>query len=270
MAYWILRSTGITISCTTIQRITNLEKQTEACQNRIKRYTEKIEKKWNVIPFKTIEAPHTLKLENEDEEFQEEFNRVISNEDVKDIEDASANEYGVVDPYLNMELAINRGDEEGLHHARVKRRAIDDHGEPVGRANNNPILDSRQYEIEYLDGQIELMTANIITENLLSQVDEEGYKYLMIDEIEGHRKTSEAITKSDGTYTTRSGQQRAKRTTKGWEIRVKWKGGSSDWIALKDLKDSYPVQLADYARANDRVDEPAFKWWVPYLSLIHI
>ena len=127
-----------------------------------------------------------------------------------------------------MELAINRGDEEGLHQARVKRRALDDNGEPVGRANNNPILDSRQYEIEYLDGHIEMMTANIIAENLLSQVDDEGHKHLMIDEIEDHRKNSDAINKSDGTYTTRSGQQRAKRTTKGWEFCVKWKGGSSD------------------------------------------
>lgn len=58
-----------------------------------------------------------MKLENEDEEFQEEFKRVINDTDLKDTEDTSANEYGIVDTYLNMELAINRGDNEGLHHA---------------------------------------------------------------------------------------------------------------------------------------------------------
>eukprot|EP00978_Attheya_sp_CCMP212_P004830 scaffold10628_cov48-Attheya_sp.AAC.1 len=35
-------------------------------------------------------------------------------------------------------------------------------------------------------------------------------------------------------------------------------------IAFKDLKESYPVELAKYA-INSRIDdEPAFAWWVPY------
>ena len=51
-------------------------------------------------------------------------------------------------------------------------------------------------------------------------------------------------------------------TTRGWEVFVSWKDGSSDWISLKDLKDSYPVQLAEYAIASGISDEPAFAWWV--------
>ena len=46
---------------------------------------------------------------------------------------------------------------------------------------------------------------------------------------------------------------------------VEWKDGSSDWIALKDLKESYPIQVADYATNNQIEDEPAFAWWVPYV-----
>ena len=33
---------------------------------------------------------------------------------------------------------------------------------------------------------------------------------------------------------------------------------------LKDLKESYPVPVADYAIANALQDEPAFAWWIPY------
>ena len=40
------------------------------------------------------------------------------------------------------------------------------------------------------------------------------------------------------------------------EFLVKWKGGSSDWVMLKDLKDSYPVQLAEYCKMNNIDDEP--------------
>jgi hypothetical protein len=40
--------------------------------------------------------------------------------------------------------------------------------------------------------------------------------------------------------------------------------GPADWIALKDLKDSYPVELATYAADHKIENEPAFAWWVPY------
>ena len=59
--------------------------------------------------------------------------------------------------------------------------------------------------------------------------------------------------------------KRKKRTTRGWEICVQWKDGSTNWIALKDLKDSYPVDLSNYAVTNKIQDEPAFAWWVPYV-----
>lgn len=36
-------------------------------------------------------------------------------------------------------------------------------------------------------------------------------------------------------------------------------------MPLKDLKESNPVAVADYAKANNLVEEPAFKWWVPYV-----
>jgi hypothetical protein len=34
------------------------------------------------------------------------------------------------------------------------------------------------------------------------------------------------------------------------------------WVKLKDLKVSNPVELAEYAVANQIAKEPAFKWWV--------
>ena len=34
---------------------------------------------------------------------------------------------------------------------------------------------------------------------------------------------------------------------------------------LKDIKDSYPVQLAEYAVENRVSEEPAFAWWVKFV-----
>ena len=49
------------------------------------------------------------------------------------------------------------------------------------------MLDTRQYEVKFLDGEIEVYTANIIAENLISQVEKEGHFQVMIDEIVDHR-----------------------------------------------------------------------------------
>ena len=163
-----------------------------------------------------------------------------------------------------MEIGLPRGEDNSLHHAKVKRRAIDVDGKPVGKANNNPLMDSREYEVEYLDGYTETLSANIIAENLLAQVDEEGHRQMMIDEIIDHRSDDTAVKKEHGYFTTTSGQQRRKWTTKGWELCVLWKGGSTDWVSLKDLKHGYPVQLAEYAVTCGIEKEPAFAWWVPY------
>jgi hypothetical protein len=67
--------------------------------------------------------------------------------------------------------------------------------------------------------------------------------------------------KVKGTIESDSGVITNKRTTRGWELLVKWKDGSTEWIPLKDLKDN-PIQLAEYAVANQNADEPAFSWWI--------
>lgn len=68
---------------------------------------------------------------------------------------------------LSMELALpSNGD--GPELAQVKRRKTDQDGRPIGRANKNPILDTRVFEVEFLDGHTAAMTANGIAENLFA------------------------------------------------------------------------------------------------------
>ena len=134
-----------------------------------------------------------------------------------------------------MELGIRRHDDARLDHAVVKRRKTDIEGRPMGIANKNPILDTSQYEVEFLNGDIEILTANQIAENLLAQVDEEGYRQMFIDEIIDHRVNKDAITKDKATYTTKTGRTRKVRTTRGWELYVQWRDGSGDWVSLKAI-----------------------------------
>ena len=60
------------------------------------------------------------------------------------------------------------------------------------------------------------MAANVIAENLMAQVYDNGNRHLLIDEIEDHITTKEMISSAQGTYKTKSGFDRKKRTTKGW------------------------------------------------------
>ena len=59
------------------------------------------------------------------------------------------------------------------------------------------------------------------------------------------------------------GQERLKKTTAGWKINVEFSYGTTDWLPLRDVKDSNPIDLAEYAIASKIDHEPAFKWWVP-------
>lgn len=69
------------------------------------------------------------------------------------------------------------------------------------------------------------------------------------------------MSRDEGYTTSASGIRTPRVTTKGWELQVEWKNGSTSWVPLKYLKESNPVEVAEYAIANKIADEPAFNWW---------
>ena len=83
--------------------------------------------------------------------------------------------------------------------------------------------------------------------------------------IDYHCMNGQEVKHQDAFITTRTGTKRRRETTKGWEILIEWKDGSTNSVTLKDVKESYPVQLAEFAISNHIVEEPAFAWWVPFV-----
>ena len=82
-----------------------------------------------------------------------------------------------------------------------------------------------------------------------------------MDEIIDHRvDTKIAVHEKDVCIKSRCGQKKCRKTTKGWEFLGKWKDGSTNWISLKDMKESYTPQVAEYAVASHIDQEPAFAW----------
>jgi hypothetical protein len=104
-----------------------------------------------------------------------------------------------------------------------------------GRSNANSCLDTRTYEIEFPDGRSDEYTANVIAENMYAQCDIAGRQYNLVKKNIPVRKT-----------------------TKGWNLCVEWKDGTTIWERLADLKESNPVEVAEYAAANSLLDASTF------------
>ena len=55
-----------------------------------------------------------------------------------------------------------------------------------------------------------------------------------------------------------------RKTTVGWKFRDKWKDETVTWTPLKELKESDPIDIAEYLTAQGIKDEPEFSRWVPF------
>ena len=85
----------------------------------------------------------------------------------------------------------------------------------------------------------------MITESLLSNVNEEGFDIGWIEEAIDHRKRDSALSTSDG-FITIGTTTKSVIMTKRWDIQVKWKDGSVDWMLLSQVKEAIPVQRTSF------------------------
>jgi hypothetical protein len=76
----------------------------------------------------------------------------------------------------------------------------------MGTANHNPLLDPREYEVEFLDGgHKESLYANLIAQHLFSQMDEEGHQHVLLADIIGFHKKNMVLDKANAFVVMQSG-----------------------------------------------------------------
>jgi hypothetical protein len=140
----------------------------------------------NVVAFDAAQKylePKKEELEA-DLDYIEEMSKAIDDStiphaDTKSHKQSTADAY---DEYLHMEANLPRGNTDDLKRGRVTKRMKDDGGQPIGVAHNNPLFDTRIYEVEWFDGHKEQLSANIIDENLFAQADQEGNQFALLDD----------------------------------------------------------------------------------------
>jgi hypothetical protein len=270
MSFWILTETGHVISRTTVQRVTNLELGTTEVKQRCAAYDERVKEILKDANHVIIADQEHRVLQDWDDytevndpDFANEFSEAISDAKIPEADETFTPDT-FDDKYLNKEIAMARGasNDESIEFGRVTKRLRDAEGRPIGTAHDNPLLDTREYDVEFRDGHSESLSANLIAQHLFSQIDEEGNIHVLLDDVIDHERGERAVSKEDAFVMNRNGVKRRRETTQGWKLLCQWKDGSTNWVALKDMKQSYPIQVAEYAIANRIADEPAFLWWV--------
>ena len=79
---------------------------------------------------------------------------------------------------------------------------------------------------------------------MYAQCDEEGKQYLLYGSILDHNIDGHALSLADQDGVV-CGRSSKRKTTKGWNLCVQWKYGTTTWERLSDLKEYHPIQVAD-------------------------
>ena len=249
MSQWILTDTGDVLPIQTVRSLTHSEMNNPDELVKRERFTKMITAKLG----HSGKGPPSSSVIDQGENERREDTQVS-----KHIPEAD--EITDYDLYLNSEVLLPQ-DGEHMQAARVISRSRNDAGLVIGEYNSNPILDTRVYDVMFPDSSVQQYAANIIAENLYSQVDEDGRRYQLMEAIIGHKKTDKAVERGDEWVIGKNGRKARKKTTKGWFFEVQWKDGLTSWSPLCEMKEAYPLEVAEYCQENNLLEEPAIAWW---------
>ena len=281
MCYWILQENGQVIAETTVQHVTTADLRDPNIKSRVEEFNTNVNERLDDTNFRLPSFEEFSMIDDynipEDPAYgdvdttptDEEYLKTLkdgttipnpfSNNDDKDVDN--------YDPFIGATIKLTDAENNGgdiATRAIVKRRATDLEGNPIGTYNKNPLLNDQLYEVEYPDGTTDRFFANVIAENIFSQVDSEGRETYVLKEITNHRFNNKALSSDDAYEILRNGEKKMKPTTAGAEVEVEWNDGTTDWLPMKEVKASYPIELAEYAVANKIADMPTYRWWVPF------
>ena len=265
MAQWVLKCNGMVVPRRSLRPLQVAELHSPEEKERRKIFDACISSKLGTsVTPPSQEAVDELQATWEEWGDNDEDPRIVP--EIEDTVDASGrllDQQPAYDRIINAEVHLQLGD--NYQRAKVIGRSIGPDGIVVGQYDDNPMLNSIVYDVEFPDGTIREYSANLIAENMLTQVDSDGYSLTLMEGIVDYRRDEAgAVSKQDGYVVTKRGQKQLRKTTVGWSLLVRWKDQSESWVPLKDMKESHPVEVAEFAKARGIHEEPAFAWWVPY------
>eukprot|EP00804_Cyclotella_cryptica_P025206 CCRYP_010330-RA/>CCRYP_010330-RA protein AED:0.37 eAED:0.37 QI:0/0/0/1/1/1/2/0/416 len=235
MCYWIMPVSGIPISDTTVQHVTTEDLLNPDIKSQVDKFNEKLvawiddtnhRVKWDLL--KSLDD-----LIFDDPAYGDGSNTPTDKEcgytPGEEVDDSDLNSYG---KFIGAKIRLTDDENNGGNIATVKKRATDFSGKPLGKPHDNPMLDSRIYEVELEDGTVDRYCANQIAEYIWAQVNSEGREHLVMHELVDHQKNCRAIPIERGYTIDCHCVKRPKITLDGWEVLMGWKEGSTSWLGF--------------------------------------
>ena len=226
LAYHVLSDKGKAVTRSTVTKISNEEMESAEFKLRKDIYSKSIEE--------TIGNLTQATLNSSEDKAEDPYKALFDDDELddEDIEFPEVDKYGrpigVPDnEYLNYEPFSGELEDDNMIGMKVPvpfegelrvgtivSRKRDSNGNPIGTKADNPIMDSRIYEVEFSDGSYDKYMANTIIENIYAHVDDEGRSHSILKAITSHKASDDAITKDQGFYFTPSGVKCRVITTK--------------------------------------------------------
>ena len=220
MSQWVLTAAGEVMPIQTLRSLSPAENHNPSIKERKRDFDKFIKAKYGDSmspPSHPIGEPYPEndeenKDEPRDDDLYEPYEGWYGEEsqalpDVDDITD--------YDLYINAEVMVPK-DGKHMQAAKVIRQAKNKFGKTYGTYNQNPILNTKVYDVMFPDGSVSQYAANVIAENIYAQIDEEGHRYQIMDYILDHRKDGRAVPASEAYVIGKNGNKVRKQTTKGW------------------------------------------------------
>ena len=265
MAMWILKSNGEVVARQSLRRLTEAEINSSIEKEKCAQFDRQIQERYGpgVVKVSSDESKMTDLDEIDDfTPYEDDVEAPSFVPDYEEVVDESGRVVEVCsyDRFLSAELEAHFDGQ--TVNGKVSRRITDQEGKPIGEYDPNPLKNTAIYEVEFENGMIREYAANAIAEAIYSQCDAEGWRYTLLDGILDYKVSDQA--EANRFVYTKCGRRRLRKTTKGWSLKIRWKNGDEAWVPLAVMKESHPVETAEFAEAHRLSNEPAFAWWVPY------
>ena len=263
LCYWVIKKNGYIEARTTVQHVTDDDAAQPETKSLIEEFDIELNKRLDDTNFQLKDGEDVypeddiLSAENENRGWHE--TEYDGENEMKDRDDYAD---GAYDQLIDAQVLLPNESGDGHIRGTVLRRAVNHMNEPIGKRHKHVGHDTRKYVVRLSDGTEKELQHNYIALNMFAQADSEGRQFMLLKEIISFRRLNNAVHKDDGFIQSKNGNRHRKKTTRGWEFLVKWKDGSQDWVSLKDMKDSNPLETAEFAIASNIHEEPAFAWWV--------
>ena len=135
----------------------------------------------SINPPKEERASDDDKIFENYEDDQEEEIYVPEIEDAVDTNGKLIDQQPAYDKLINAEVMMQQG--EDLVPCTVRQRTVEPYGKTMGTYDDDPYRNTIIYDVEFPDGQVKEYSSNLIADNIISQVDNDGFSKSLLKAI---------------------------------------------------------------------------------------